>query len=136
MPISLFPKSRPAPAPSDDALATVRALNQQYLAASAANDTPWFERHLAADAVLVLGDGRRLGRPEFLTLLLERPRRYRSVEATAVRQRAYGPTVQVDADASWELEDGSRRTLGYIAAWTWFEGRWQVILAQVTPLPP
>src|SRR5512134_1370538 len=127
MPISLFPKTRPAP--SDDALATVRALNQQHLAASAANDAPWFERHLAADAVLVLGDGRRRGKPEFIALVRERPRRFRSVEATDIRLRAYGPTVQVDADASWELEDGSRGASRYIDTWTWLEGRWQVISA-------
>jgi hypothetical protein len=134
MPISLFPKTRPAP--SDDALATVRALNQQYLTASAANDAPWFEQHLAADALLVLGDGRRLGKLEFVALLRERPRHFRSLEAGDIRLRAYGPTVQVDADASWELEDGSRGTSRYIDTWTWLEGRWQVISVQVTLLPP
>ena len=134
MPISLFPRTRPS-APSDDALNAVGKLHQEYLVAASANDAPWFERHLAADVVMVLGDGRRLEKAEFLALLRERSRRFRSLSPINVRLRAYGPTVQVDADAAWELEDGSSGVSRSIDTWAWLEGRWQLISAQITALP-
>jgi hypothetical protein len=41
---------------------------------------------------------------------------------------------KVDAEAPWELADGTTGVSRYIDTWTWLEGRWQVISAQVTPL--
>jgi hypothetical protein len=140
---SLFPRARAgavrdaesASASAAEAIAAVRILNQQYIAAARTNDAEWFRRQVADDAVIVLGGGQRLRKPDFLALLTDAPKLYRSLAVRDVTMRAFGPIVQVDADAPWELADGSAGVSRYIDTWMWLEGRWQVISAQVTPLP-
>jgi ketosteroid isomerase-like protein len=143
MPItSLFSGARMAgsqdcrqPAPTE-ATGAVRALNQQYITAAGSNDATWFTRHMADDVVVVLGDGRRMGKPAFLVMLREEPRSFRSLTVRDVTLRVFGPTVQVDADAPWELTDGRTGVSRYIDTWVWLDCRWQVISAQITSLPP
>jgi uncharacterized membrane protein len=53
-----------------------------------------------------------------------------------VTLRAFGQIVQVDADAPWELNDGRTGVSRYIDTWARLDGRWQVISAQITLLPP
>jgi Domain of unknown function (DUF4440) len=137
---SLFPKTRAAAGDAqspegEESIAAVRLLNQQYLSAVRSNDASWFGHYLAENAVVVLGDGRRLRKLDFLAMLHDAPRRFRSLGARDVTLRAFGPIVQVDADASWELEDGSTGVSRYIDTWAWLDGRWQVISAQITLLP-
>jgi Domain of unknown function (DUF4440) len=136
----LFPKTpvvpRDAQPPgAQTATAAVRHLNEEYLAAARSNDGSWFTHHLAEDAVVILGDGRRLRKLDFLATLHDQPWPFRSLEACDVTLRVIGPIVQVDADAPWELEDGSTGVSRYIDTWAWLDGRWQVISAQVTWLP-
>ena len=137
---SLFPRGRAAsrgtqPAETADALDEVRILNHQYIAAVREGDEAWFRDRLAEDAVVVLGDGRRLPKADFLRALRDEPKRVRALTVRDVTLRAFGSTVQVDADAPWELSDGSAGVSRYIDTWAWLDGRWQVISAQVTPLP-
>jgi hypothetical protein len=113
----------------------IRALNEQYLAALRANDAGWFEGHLADDALVVLGDGRRLRKGEFLAEVRGEARRFRAVYAVNVSLRTFGAMVQVDADAPWELDDGQRGVSRYIDTWAYLDGRWQVVSAQVTAVP-
>jgi hypothetical protein len=89
---------------------------------------------VADDAVLVLGGGSRLRKPEFLAVLRNEPTLYRSLAAQEATLRAFGNIVQVDADASWELPDGTTGAWRYIDTWVRLDGRWQVVSAQVTPL--
>jgi len=137
---SLFPRARAGavrdaePGSAAEAIAAVRVLNQQYIAAARTNDAEWFGRQVADDAVIVLGDGRRLRKPDFLAGLNDEPKLYRSLGVRDVTLRSFGPIVQVDADAPWELADGTTGVSRYIDTWIWLEGRWQVISAQVTPL--
>ena len=136
----LFPRTRssggydPAAATAQ-AISAVRALNQEFISAARANDVRWFRDRLAADAVIVLGDGRRFRSPEFLTMVEDQRRKYRSLGLRDVNLRVYGSTVQVDADAHWEMADGTTGVSRYIDTWTWLDGRWRVISAQVTLLP-
>ena len=139
MPITnLFPRSpgtRPGPPESGaDAIETVRALNHEYLAAVRANDAAWFDRYLAEDAVMLLASGRRLPKPEFLGSLRDAPRSFRSLELRNLTVRWFGTTIQVDADAPWELSDGSGGVSRYLDTYVWLDGRWQLISAQITPL--
>lgn len=136
---SLFPRAHGTRGGQPDwgaeAIETVRALNHEYLAAVRANDPTWFDRHLAEDAVVVLANGHRLRKPEFLASLTDAPRSFRSLGVRNVTLRWFGPTVQVDADAPWELTDGTAGVSRYIDTYVWLEGRWQVISAQITSLP-
>jgi hypothetical protein len=122
--------------PPTEATAAVGVLNQQYITAAGRNDATWFTRHMADDVVVVLGDGRRMGKSDFLAMLREDPRSFRSLTVRDVTLRAFGPTVQVDADAAWELTDGRTGVSRYIDTWAWLDCRWQVISAQITSLPP
>ena len=138
---SLFPRARAATprdaesAAAAEAIAAVGVLNQQHIAAARTNDAEWFRRQVADDAVIVLGDGRRLRKPDFLELLNDEPKLYRSLAVRDVTLRAFGNVVQVDADAPWELADGTTGVSRYMDTWIRLEGRWQVVSAQVTPLP-
>jgi len=124
-----------APPRPVDAVAEVRILNQQYIDAARTSDSSWFRRHMSEDAVAVLGNGRRARKPEFLTLLRDEPKDYKSLTVHSVTVRVFGGTVQVDADAPWELSDGTKGVSRYIDTYAWLDGRWQVISAQITWLP-
>ena len=137
---SLFPRG-PGPRPREDdaaadahSLATVEVLDQQAIAAVRTNDAGWFSRNLADDAVIVLGAGRRLQKHEFLGMLENGAKLYRSLGVQDVTVRAFGSTVQVDALARWEMADGTTGVSRYLDTWLRVEGRWQVVSAQFTPL--
>ena len=120
---------------SVEAAVNVRALNQEYIDASRAHDADWFDAHMAEKVLVILGGGRRLHKGEFLSLVRDRSRLYRSLTVRDVTVRVFGPTVQVDADAPWELADGSKGVSRYIDTYAWIDCRWQVISAQITLLP-
>lgn len=123
------------PPDSAGAISAVAVLNQAYIDAARGNDVTWFRRHLAEDVVVVLGSGRRVRKPEFLALVAEEPKSYESLTVRDVTLRAFGATVQVDADAPWKLGDGSTGVSRYIDTYAWLDCRWQVISAQITLLP-
>jgi hypothetical protein len=137
---SLFPRG-PVPGRRDgeaaaevQAIAAVRVLNQQHIAAARTNDAEWFSRNVAEDAVIVLGGGQRLRKREFLALIQSEPKLYRSLAVQDVTLRAFGNMVQADGNAPWELADGTSGVLRYIDTWVRLENRWQVVSVQVTPL--
>ena|SRR5437868_6911572 len=115
-----------------EAVAAVRELNFQYLEAVRANDVEWFRTQLAEDVVVIQGSGRRLRKGGYLTLLKNEPRNYLTLRVRDATFRVFGHIVQVDADASWELDDDTTGVSRYIDTWAWIDERWQVISAQVT----
>lgn len=122
----------PAPA---DATAAVRALNERYIDAALRHDAEWFDEHMADEVIVILGDGRRLRKADFVGAVGSDTRAFRSLGLRDVTIRVFGPTVQVDADAPWELEDGRSGVSRYIDTWAWLDCRWQVVSAQITSLP-
>lgn len=124
----------PVPAPAA-AAAAVQELNLRYIEAVRANDVGWFGHNLAEDVVMVFGSGRRVRKSQFLALLRNEPKTFRSLTVHDVTLRVFGSVVQVDADAPWELADGQTGISRYIDTYAWMDGRWQVISAQVTWLP-
>lgn len=125
----------PQPGP-DRARLEVRSLNEEYIDAVRRCDASWFHDHLSADVVVIQGNGRRVTKTEFLRAMEEQPRRFRSLTLRNVTLRVFGAVVQVDADAPWQLENEESGVSRYIDTYAWLDGRWQVISAQVTPLPP
>lgn len=120
---------------SVQAAVNVRVLNQDYIEAARTHDIEWFRSHMAENVIVVLGSGRRLQKQEFLTLIADQPKAYKSLTVSNVTVRVFGPTVQVDADAPWELADGTKGVSRYIDTYAWIDCRWQVISAQITLLP-
>jgi len=138
---TLFPGAAMSTAQTDalapeQARRDILALNEQYIDAARTGDAAWFREHMAEDVVVVLGSGSRLTKPGFLAMVEDEPRAFRSLTLENVTVRVFGPTVQVDADAPWELEDGKRGVSRYIDTYAWIDGRWQVVSAQITLLPP
>ncbi|MGH7585951.1 MAG: nuclear transport factor 2 family protein [Gemmatimonadales bacterium] len=127
------PPRQPIPIRPGDPASEVAALDQEYLDATRSHDATWFRQHLSEDVVVVLGEGRRLRKPEFLATLRNAPRCYHSLVARGVVLRVFGEVVQVDAEAPWEMSDGTTGIARYLDTWVWLDGRWQVISAQVTP---
>jgi hypothetical protein len=123
------------PPDTAQAVSGVAVLNQAYIGAARSNDVAWFRRHLAEDVVVVLGSGRRVRKPEFLGLMTGDPKSFESLTVRDVTLRAFGRTVQVDADAPWKLSDGRTGVSRYIDTYAWLDCRWQVISAQITLLP-
>ena len=115
-----------------EAINAVRDLNQGYIDAARTGDAAWFDQHMADEVLVVLGSGRRLRKPEFVDMVRSEPKDYRSLTVHSVELRPFGNIVQVDADAPWELGDGTRGVSRYIDTWAWIDGRWQVISAQIT----
>jgi hypothetical protein len=115
-----------------EAIATVCDLNDQYIKAVRTNDASWFEKHMADDALVITSSGKRMSKRDFIGAM---PTDYCSLTVRHVTARAYGTTVQVDADAPFELGDGSTGISRYIDTYAWIQGRWQVISAQYIRLP-
>ena len=129
-------QSQQCPAPTAaQATADIRTLNQQYIDAARTNDAAWFGRHMSPDVVVILGNGRRVRKDEFLALMRDEPKRYRSLAVRDATVRVFGTAAQVDADAPWELGDGSSGVSRYIDTYAWIDCRWQVVSAQITWLP-
>lgn len=120
---------------SEVAIAAVRALNEQYIAAVRDHNVDWFERHMAREGLVILGNGTRLEKAAFLARIGDRTRRYKSLTVQHVTLRVFNDVVQVDADAPYELEDGQAGISRYIDTYCWLDGRWHVISAQITLLP-
>ena len=128
-----MPESQDCPVPPPAAATeTIRALNQQYIDAARISNGNWFGQHMAEDVVVVLGDGRRVGKAEFLATLKSQPRDYKSLTVRDVTIRFYGATVIVDGTAPWELRDGTTGVTRYIDTYAWLDCRWQVVSAQLT----
>ena len=123
------------PPSQESAIAAVRELNLQYIAAARTGDAKWFERHMADDVVVVLGSGKRLTKTTFLAAMTQGLRHFKSLTVRDVTVRAFGSIAQVDADAPWEMADGVTGISRYIDTYAWMDCRWQVISAQITLLP-
>jgi ketosteroid isomerase-like protein len=121
--------------PPAAAAAEIRVLNQAYIDAARDNDAAWFNEYMASDVVIVNGSGQRLGKAQFIENVNVGRRRLRALTVRDVTVRVFGKTVQVDADAPFELEDGHRGISRYIDTWAWIDCRWQVISAQINTLP-
>ncbi|HEU4799439.1 MAG TPA: nuclear transport factor 2 family protein [Gemmatimonadales bacterium] len=125
--------ARVAPEPAEGVHA-VRDLNQGYIDAARTSDAAWFDQHMAEDVLVILGSGRRLRKAEFVELVRKEPKDFRSLTVHSVELRTFGNIVQVDADAPYELGDGTRGVSRYIDTWAWIGGRWQVVSAQITAM--
>jgi len=130
--MSVVDQAQPEPAV---AIEEIRRLNDAYIKAARDADVEWFREHMAEDALVILGDGRRLGKQGFLEATGNTSRAFRSLTVRNVTVRAFGALAQVDADAPWELVEGGAGVSRYIDTYAWLEGRWRVVSAQITFLP-
>lgn len=110
-----------------EAIDAVLELNRQYIDAVRSNDAAWFEQHMADDVLVITSAGSRQGKRAFIGAM---PTDYRSLHVRDARVRVFGTVAQVDADALFELGDGTRGVSRYIDTYAWLDQRWQLISAQ------
>jgi ketosteroid isomerase-like protein len=132
-----------ASAPAPDDAATLRALDQALLDATAPGDRATWDRALAPDAVYVDEDGHVLDRAAFLEALEPLPRGLSGhIDIVDHGVRLHGDTALV-VEKLDEHEDyhGLPLRAGYLITETWLrqEGRWRLALVHayvVNPDPP
>jgi ketosteroid isomerase-like protein len=127
-PMTLVPSS---PAPAADDLATLTALNQDYITSVQAGDVARFREILADDFLATMPDGSLLTKAEFLAQTA-RPVTIRGLAAHDVQVRLLGDVAIIHARTTYltaDLKPGAGR---YTDIWARRDGRWLAVAAHVT----
>jgi ketosteroid isomerase-like protein len=127
-PMTLVPSS---PAPAADDLATLTALNQDYITSVQAGDVVRFREILAEDFLASMPDGTLLTKAEFLKQTA-RPVTIRGLAAHDVQVRLLGDVAIIHARTTYltsDLKPGAGR---YTDIWARRDGRWLAVAAHVT----
>lgn len=120
--------------PTGDDLDVLRTLNENYVQAFRAADTAWYDAHLAADYVVVYGDGTfhdraaalsDFARPYFATHI-------KSFPVGAVSIDRHGDLAVIRAENAYELKDGRKGTNRYTDLWLKRDGHWRCVAAHIT----
>ena len=113
-----------------EAVATLHALNAEYIRAFLESDVAWYAEHLSDDFVCTLADGRRIDKPEFLRRNAEGPG-VTDVTYDEVDVRPFGDWALVHGVTHY-TRDGALASTRYTDIWQCREGRWQAVAAQLT----
>ena len=116
-------------------LATLIALNRDYIDAVQASDVARFEELLAEDFLCTLSDGRLLERSRFLEYTA-RPAAISNLAAHDVTIRVLGDVALVHARTTYTGPDGRPGAGRYTDVWARRGGRWLAIAAHETRLQP
>lgn len=113
-----------------EAVATLHALNAEYIRAFLESDVAWYAEHLSDDFVCTLADGRRIGKPEFLERTKTNPG-VTNLTYDEIDVRPLGEVVVVHGVTHYrrEGEPGSTR---YTDVWQSRDGRWLAVAAHLT----
>jgi ketosteroid isomerase-like protein len=120
--------------PRGDDRSVLAALNESYVAAFRDADVAWYDAHLAADYVMVAGDGSLLDRPATLARFAQSTftTAMRSFPVGHVKVRRFHDVALIHAENDYELKDGRRGVSRYTDIWLKRDGRWLCIAAHIT----
>jgi len=113
-----------------DAVASLHDLNAQYIRAFVEADVDWYRKHLSEDFVCTLGDGRRIGKAEFLVRAAEGPG-VTDVTYDEIDVRPLGDVALVHGVTHF-VRDGTTGSTRYTDAWQLRGSRWLAVAAQLT----
>jgi hypothetical protein len=116
---------------STSEVATLVALNQDYIRAVERSDVEWFNGVLAADFRCSLPDGSLIERARFLERAAQ-PSDISNLEAHDVEVRLIGDAAIVHARTTFATADGRAGSGRYTDVWARDRGRWVVVAAHVT----
>lgn len=111
----------------------LKKLNESYVQAFRDSNTPWYDKHLARDYVVIYPDGSyhdrngalaNFAQPLFATHM-------KSFSLDQVRIRRYGDVALIHAENVAELKDGRKATSRYTDIWHKQDGRWLCIAAHI-----
>jgi ketosteroid isomerase-like protein len=112
-------------------VATLLALNDDYIQSVQASDVARFREILAEDFLCSLPDGSQVDRRRFLEQIAA-PATIRNLQAHDVNVRVMGDFALVHARTTFTAADGRPGGSRYTDVWARRDGRWVAIAAQVT----
>jgi ketosteroid isomerase-like protein len=112
-------------------LATLRALNDDYVRAVETSDVRRFREMLAEDFVCSLPDGSQIDREMFLEHVAAPPG-ITNLEAHDVNVRLMGDSAIVHARTTFRMSNGLPGASRYTDVWARRDGRWVAVAAHVT----
>jgi ketosteroid isomerase-like protein len=114
-----------------ETVAALHELNAEYIRAFIESDVAWYLEHLSHDFVCTLGDGRRIGKAEFLRGTEGGPS-VSDVTFDEIDVRPFGHVALVHGVTHYTKPDGERGSTRYTDVWLSHDGRWQAVAAQLT----
>lgn len=112
----------------------LHALNESYVDAFRRADVAWYDQHLAADYVVVFGDGsfhdRAAALADFALPVFAEHLKHFPVGAVQIRQ--FGDLAVIHAENDYERQDGRTGINRYTDIWVRQGGRWQCVSAHIT----
>ena len=109
-------------------------LNEQYIRASLASDTAWYDAHLADDFVCINHNAAVLDKTQFLSMIGAG-----SDQATynldLVNIRVFGDVALIRAIGSWKTRRGVSGVSHYTDIYVRRGDDWKVVSAQITRPP-
>ena len=114
-------------------LATLEALNDDYIQSVQTSDVKRFDEILSDDFLCSLPDGSLLDRQQFLTFTA-RPVTITNLAAGDVRVRIIGDVAIIHARTTFTQADGRPGAGRYTDVWARRHGQWQAVAAHVTRL--
>ena len=125
-------QSDPPPAVARAAdIATLLALNDDYIRSVQTSDVRRFREILADDFLCSLPDGSQVDRDRFLGQIAA-PARITNLRAHDVNVRVMGDVALVHARTTFTAADGRPGASRYTDVWARRDGRWVAVAAQVT----
>ncbi|HEX7045549.1 MAG TPA: nuclear transport factor 2 family protein [Burkholderiales bacterium] len=115
----------------DEAIATLRQLNEDYIAAVQTSNVRRFEEILADDFLNTNPDGSLVDRAAFLAQIA-RPAGISDLKAHDVLIRRFGDVAIVHARTTYTKPDGQPGAGRYTDIWAYADGRWRCVAAHVT----
>lgn len=112
-------------------MATLVALNDDYVRAVEQSDVRRFDEILAEDFLCSLPDGSLINREAFLLHVAE-PATIGNLRAHDVRVRLLGDVAIVHARTTFTTIKGEEGASRYTDVWARRDGRWVAVAAQVT----
>ena len=112
-------------------LATLTALNQDYIRSVQTSDVRRFREILSDDFLCSLPDGSLLNREQFLEQTT-RPVTISNLQAEDVNVRLMGDFAIIHARTTYQTADGRPASGRYTDVWARRDGRWVAISAHVT----
>jgi ketosteroid isomerase-like protein len=113
-----------------EAVATLHALNAEYIRAFLESDAGWYGDHLSDDFVCTLADGRRIGKAEFLERTEDGPG-VTDLTYDEIDVRPLGDSAVVHGVTHYRRE-GERGSTRYTDVWHLRDGRWLAVAAHLT----
>jgi hypothetical protein len=121
--------------PTGDELHVLTTLNALYVASFREADVAWYGAHLAADYVVIGGNGAYKDRAAALAdfALPTFAANYKSFPVAQVQVRQFGELALIHAANCFEMKDGRTGESRYTDIWHRVGQRWRCVAAHITP---